>query len=180
MFRLLSVLLCLVILFSHVVKAGECAKVFQKSSVVYSQAQPLVVQAQNFAYPLHFQVGQNIVNDAIAETLAEKVFQKIQTKMNANNFQSSNKVESAQVSTETKKSVLEQKCMKCHTSSNAKGGVVLSEPTLDSVTSLRIIDMLLRGSDVPDVMKPVVEKLTAEDKGAIVEELLQKKIPLTK
>lgn len=164
--------------------AGDCGVLFSHRSHAAVVSQPVIVQGHHtgvlFANPYQFQVGQNLVEDALAEKIAAKVM--LQLSKQTQVVQSSQKsvassgdtVSPKSSATENAVSILSQKCIKCHSGTISKGGVNLDVDSIDDSVTVKIVDMLYKSRGVPDAMKPIVSSMTNEQKGQLLDELLDK------
>lgn len=180
--------------------AGDCGVVFRSHGHVQHVAPVVSVPHhgfgvgayQQFASPYVFQVGADTIADSIAERIAAKVMQRVAV---ASTSMAEDKPAKHCATCQTQPmptpqrdsfepvraagSVLEAKCAKCHSGENPKGGVRLDLDSVSDATSLRIIDMLLNGNNVPGPMQALVSGLSDKDKGDITAELLRRS-PATK
>lgn len=67
--------------------------------------------------------------------------------------------------------VLGQKCTRCHSGENAKGGIDFTT-AIDATIFRRSVELLGTGKDAPPAMKGVLASLKPEEKGQLTEELL--------
>lgn len=136
-------------------RAADCRPFFVKQQVAYIA--PIV------AAPVYYQAGVGIEQDALAAKVAKIVVGQLRAELKAGTQQ-----QTASAST----SALAQHCAKCHSGSAPKAGVVIDGMTLMACSQ---ITASLRSIAKEEMPKD--HKLTPEQKGAVMQELLSLEAP---
>lgn len=124
---------------------GDCRHVFHRQAIVahHAYVQPVVL----------YSVGDALrIEAAVEKALAKREAGTLQQK--------------------APQSVISAKCSRCHTGAEAKGSVDFST-AIDASTFRRSMELLGTGKDAPPAMAGVLQSLTPEDKGKLMEELLR-------
>ena len=132
---------------------GDCRQFFvQKQQVAY--VQPV------YYPPVYYAAGRDIEAEALAEKVAKLVAHKLALRDQQSNLPRTREQQAAQ-------SLLSQVCGKCHTGPNPKGGL-----TIDGETPMSCESILESISSVASGKMPQGIKLTPEQKGQVLDELL--------
>ena len=136
--------------------AGHCHHLYQAHHV----------QAVAVVQPLYFAGAATEQESIVRKVVREELRQALQ----AQPQQQQQAQPQDYASTLLQKSVMVQKCNKCHSSD----GTRLTNPdgTLDPMKFRAFARMAGLGKDIPDQMKAVIASLTPEEKGNITEALL--------
>jgi hypothetical protein len=147
---------------SYVHARGGCRQFFAQQAYV---AQPYIAQPV-----VLYQAGVQVEQDALAERIAQRVEAKIlQRLIAAPKHQSAVQAPGSQ-SVEAPPAptlAMEQHCASCHSGPKPKGGVVF-----DGVTPLECFHVTKALRMIRDEKMPKDHRLTPEQKGQIMEELL--------
>lgn len=137
-----------------VARASNCGQFFHHHQQVVAVA-PVV------AAPIYYQAGRDIEAEAIAAKVAKLVIGQLRAELNA-----------PQRQTAMKQSALAQHCAKCHSGATPKGNV-----TYDGVTALACVQVTAALRSIAKEEMPKDHKLTPEQKGAVMQELLDLEQP---
>ena len=119
------------------------------------------VVAPVYAAPIYYQAGRDIEAEAIAAKVAKIVVGQLRAELNA-----------PQRQTATKQSALAQHSAKCHSGATPKAGIVY-----DGVTSLACVQVTAALRSIAKEEMPKDHKLTPEQKGQVMQELLDLEQP---
>ena len=142
--------------------AGDCHHFF--APVVAKQVVAHHAVAQVVAYPqVYYQAGQAIEAEAIAERAAVRALAKFQA-IQAQRYQP----QQANVPPPAPQNIVAEKCGSCHGGAAPKAGL-----TLDGVTPVPCASVLESLRQIKDDKMPKGGKLSPEEKGLLMEALLQ-------
>lgn len=123
-----------------------------------------VVVAPVYAAPIYYQAGRDIESEAIAAKVAKIVIGQLRAELNA-----------PQRQTAAKQSAIAQHCGKCHSGATPKAGIVY-----DGATFLACVQVTAALRSIAREEMPKDHKLTPEQKGAVMQELLDLEQPADK
>jgi len=150
----LGIVLAMLLVYSDRANATQpCHQFFQHQQVV--AVAPVVA-------PVYYQAGVGIEQDALAAKVARIVVGQLRAELNAK----------PQQQVASKQSALAQHCGKCHSGASPKGGI-----TYDGVTSLACFQVTAALRSIAREEMPKDHKLTPEQKGQVMQELLDLEQP---
>lgn len=138
------------LLIPSIAHAGNCGHFFAVKQVV--------AVAPVYAAPIYYQAGVGIEQDALAAKVARIVVGQLRAELNA-----PQQIRQQQ----TRPSALAQHCAKCHSGANPKAGVVL-----DGSTGIACFQITAALRAISTDTMPKDHKLTPDQKGAVMQELL--------
>ena len=140
----------------------DCASATQPCNHFFKQQ--VVAVAPVYAAPIYYQAGRDIEADAIAAKVAKIVIGQMRAELNA-----------PQKQTAPQRSAISQHCAKCHSGPTPKAGIVY-----DGATSLACVQVTAALRSIAKEEMPKDHKLTPEQKGAVMQELLDLEQPADK
>ncbi len=128
-----------------------------------------VVAVAPVVAPVYYQAGVGIEQDALAAKVARIVVGQLRSELHAQGGQLHAQATSA------RKSAIAQHCAKCHSGPTPKAGIVY-----DGVTSLACVQVTAALRSLAKEEMPKDHKLTPDQKGAVMQELLDLEQPIDK
>ena len=131
----------------------------------FHHKQAVAVVAPVYAAPIYYQAGRDIESEAIAAKVAKIVIGQLRAELNTPQKQAATASASA----------IAQHCGKCHSGANPKAGIVY-----DGITGLACVQVTAALRSIAREEMPKDHKLTPEQKGEVMQELLDLEQPFDK